>query len=90
MRSLILSTTAALLLAGCTHQQIQTTLQNGAQDAQTVAPIVNRIVCLDAAGAAISGPLLTATGNDAGAVVGDAGAAIAKQTCPAGTTPAAQ
>lgn len=88
MRNLVIL--AALLLAGCTHDQIQTNLKNAADDAQTVAPILNKIVCLDAAGAAISGPLLTATGNDAGQVVGDAGAVIAKQACPAGTTPAAQ
>ena len=78
----------AVLLAGCTHEQIQTNLKNAAEDAQIVAPMVNKIVCLDAAGAAISGPLLSATGNDAGAVVGAAGSAFAQQSCPAGATPA--
>jgi len=79
---------APAVLVSCTHAQVQGTLQNINSDSQTIAPAVDKVICLDAAGAVISGPLLAATGNDAGDVVGAAGAAIAKQACPAGASSA--
>lgn len=52
------------------------------------APVVKDIACIDATGAQISGPLLVASGNAAGVVVGAAGAAASQAVCPQGATAA--
>lgn len=78
------------MLAACgttQHDQVLGTLKNINADVQVVAPAAKTILCLDAAGAVISGKILTDTGNDAGAAVSAGGAAIA-QLCPAGSAPA--
>ena len=62
------------------QQNFQGFLANASADAKIVA-------CLDAAGAALAGPVLTATGNTAGTVVSAAGAATAQVACPPGTSP---
>jgi hypothetical protein len=88
-RSTWLRTTGvALCFAGtacsATQQQnMQSFLTNASADAKIVA-------CLDATGAALAGPVLTATGNSAGIVVGAAGSATAQVACPPGTAPSVQ
>lgn len=84
---------AAICVTSCSPTQ-QANLQkfnaNAAVDlAQfntAAAPVVKNLACLDATGAAISGPLLTASGNSSGALVGASGAAVAQAVCPPNTT----